>query len=772
MKKKIQQNKQSLSILALLTAVALIFCVFLLHYHSVERENCIQRLQAYTQGAAANVQDCVKRSQNYMSKVSGIIYDAYQESEEEGLQRLSTLGAADMITRLQLLMPDGTLYTSDGAISDPTLSFSDLARQGSGALPRSVDQRASNRYIVRLFTPVRRDGTTVAILCGVVDTSRLGRLFSTAAYNGNAQLFLLEGKSGNCLIDPWHDTPGKLQDFSSYSFARGYNYEQLYQELFNVQSGSTALRRSSSAPRYQMYHVPAGYGDWTVMLAAQDSAVFAQSNSFLFLFGFMALLLVVLSAAFFAWFLWDVRQTQIRTDLRLRGARYMQDVQQTLFRAHVHPERFVTTLDKIAAYLAADAAVFFALEHDQLILRNLSGAADKAPPKNSDLFKVLPQVAKVVMADGSFSSNRPYGWGDKDWQTARSIGIRNIMLVRLDAMDGKGSIGILGAINTDVLWDDTTPLDQVSLSYSMAIENARNYQTLAYMSQVDELTGVMNRNSYETRIAELTGATNNSIGCIYIDANGLHEINNHLGHDAGDEMLCAVADTLLSNFEKKDVFRLGGDEFAVLTHGVSRVELEARVDKICKTIDKIGYSISVGLEWQENNPQVAQVVTAAEATMRENKAAYYANHGGERQMRNLNTRMEQTLAAKRDADSLLSYLAPNFLGIYFVDPNKDACRTMVGEDFFKDMLAQSKDSFLGAMSLYIQARVVPEEQQKIRDFCHYDALMERLATENNLELRYHRLDGKEVLLQVRQPRRAGDNEDEIMWIFSMSKDHS
>lgn len=770
MKKKLQQNKQSLSILLLLTMVAVILCVFLLRYYSVERESCVRHLREYTQDTSVQIRRGVERSQNYMNKISNIIYDSFLLSESTGQQRLSTLGAVDMLSRLELLMPDGTLYTPDGVTTDPTLSFDYLSKMGSGILPRSVDQHSSNRYVVRIFTPVRRSGKTAAILCGVVDVDRLAYIFTTTAYDGKAQLFLLEGRSGSCLIDPWHDVPGKLQDFDRYSFSRGYSHERLYEEFFNAREGSTALRGPNAPGKYYMYYAPVGCQDWMVMLAVPQNVAFAQANSVLFLFGFMVLLLVVLSVIFFAWFLWDVRQNQLRTDLRLRGARYMQDVQQTLFRAHVHPERFGVALDKVTEYLAADATAFFSLEHDQLILRNLSGAADKAPPKNSDLFKAFPQTAKAVMASGSFSSNRPYAWGERDWQSARSIGIRNIMLVRLNAMDGKGVIGILGAINTDVLWDDTTPLDQVALSFSMAIENSRNYQTLAYMSQVDELTGVMNRNSYETRVAELTGITGAPIGCIYIDANGLHEINNHLGHDAGDEMLRAVADTLLSIFEKKDVFRLGGDEFAVLVRAMSRQELELRAEKISQAVEKVGYSVSLGLEWQENNPQVAQVVSAAEATMRQNKADYYANHGGERQMRNLNTRMEQTLAAKRDADSLLSCLAPNFLGIYFVDPKKDTCRTMVGADFFKDMLAQSKDSFQGAMDIYIQSRVAPEDQQRMLDFCHYDHLVAALAQQVDMHLDYHRADGRSVHLQVRQPRRAEDNEHEIMWIFSMGRD--
>ena len=51
--------------------------------------------------------------------------------------------------------------------------------------------------------------------------------------------------------------------------------------------------------------------------------------------------------------------------------------------------------------------------------------------------------------------------------------------------------------------------------------------------------------------------------CVYIDANGLHELNNERGHEAGDLMLRFVADSLMEQFPKGSLYRVGGDEFVV-----------------------------------------------------------------------------------------------------------------------------------------------------------------------------------------------------------------
>lgn len=745
-----------------------VMSIFIVRYRSMERAACVARLQEQTEEAGRRIETAVDRAQDYLSKISDIVYDRQMESEEAGREALAELGNMDMISRLELIMADGNYYSANGPFTDPTLSFAQFSKLGSGITQRSLDQQSPNRFVIRLFTPVRRNRQTVAILCGVVRLDRLPAFFPVTAYGGEAQLFLVEGKTGNFLIDSWHDTPGNVRDSDPYVFTRGYSKEQYSGDIYNRRDGLAVLKSPTTPERYYVAYNAVDLEDWMVVLAVPEGEVFAQSGNALF--WLMAVILVALAAAFLFWFLRDTRQRQAHTELRLRGARYMLNVQQILFRAHTQSKLFHKALDEVASYLAADSTLYCALEPDgRLVLRSLGGAAsDKAPPKRSDFFQIFPQTAKTVLEEGRFFSNRPFLWGERDWQSARQLGVRNIMLVRLDKMDGKTPLGLLGVINVDALWDgdDTTPLDQVALSFSMALENASNYQKLAYMSQVDELTGVMNRNSYETRLEELAKRADGSLGCVYIDANGLHEINNHLGHDAGDEMLRSVADALLSSFDKETIFRIGGDEFVVLVQDMPREEIERRAKKVADAVEKVKYSVSVGIDWQDKEPQIGRVVAAAEAAMRQNKADYYANHGGERQMRNLNTHLEQTLSAKRDADALLSCLAPNFLGIYFVNPQTDACRCLASADFFKQALDESKGSFLSAMDIIIQARVHPDDQERMLEFCRYDVLVSKLKTEGDQEIVYQCTDGTAVRVQVRQPRRAGDDVHEIMWIFT------
>lgn len=65
----------------------------------------------------------------------------------------------------------------------------------------------------------------------------------------------------------------------------------------------------------------------------------------------------------------------------------------------------------------------------------------------------------------------------------------------------------------------------------------------------------------------------NSIGVVYLDVNGLKEINDNLGHDSGDELLKACAKIIQNSFEIGSYYRIGGDEFVIICIDISENEL-------------------------------------------------------------------------------------------------------------------------------------------------------------------------------------------------------
>jgi diguanylate cyclase (GGDEF)-like protein len=93
-------------------------------------------------------------------------------------------------------------------------------------------------------------------------------------------------------------------------------------------------------------------------------------------------------------------------------------------------------------------------------------------------------------------------------------------------------------------------------------------EAIREMASKDSLTGVRNKNAYNTEIEEVTKAcdegTLDSYGLAMIDLNFLKVINDTYGHEKGDISIQTISDIVCEVFDHSPVFRVGGDEFVVI----------------------------------------------------------------------------------------------------------------------------------------------------------------------------------------------------------------
>ena len=78
-------------------------------------------------------------------------------------------------------------------------------------------------------------------------------------------------------------------------------------------------------------------------------------------------------------------------------------------------------------------------------------------------------------------------------------------------------------------------ISAVICTYMMSLKFQRFLyaRKVTILSETDLLTGLFNRNSYERKLKVYSSMCNQVFACIYVDVNGLHEINNTKGHVAG-----------------------------------------------------------------------------------------------------------------------------------------------------------------------------------------------------------------------------------------------
>jgi diguanylate cyclase (GGDEF)-like protein len=107
---------------------------------------------------------------------------------------------------------------------------------------------------------------------------------------------------------------------------------------------------------------------------------------------------------------------------------------------------------------------------------------------------------------------------------------------------------------------------------SSALRNAHLVEQIRYQALHDPLTGLPNRALILDRADQMLARGHRDctpVSALFLDLDGFKEINDTLGHDAGDKLLQAVASRLNSVVRQCDTLaRLGGDEFVVLVNGV------------------------------------------------------------------------------------------------------------------------------------------------------------------------------------------------------------
>lgn len=162
----------------------------------------------------------------------------------------------------------------------------------------------------------------------------------------------------------------------------------------------------------------------------------------------------------------------------------------------------------------------------------------------------------------------------------------------------------------------------------IAVENFVIKDRMTHLASFDQLTRLQNRNAYELSLPGYPARAAASLSCVYLDANGLHELNNQKGHDAGDRMLKTVANALSGQFGSGDCFRVGGDEFIAFAPDVSPAELERKTAALRRTVEKSGYHVSLGVSTQSvDGLDLYTLVKAAEKAMYQDKSEFYAATG-------------------------------------------------------------------------------------------------------------------------------------------------
>lgn len=192
-------------------------------------------------------------------------------------------------------------------------------------------------------------------------------------------------------------------------------------------------------------------------------------------------------------------------------------------------------------------------------------------------------------------------------------------------MDG-GVTAILAAVNVHRGGCDLALLRTTIPYLSQVIILQKMQKQQEYLTYHDDLTGLLNRNSFVGYLAELKEKKLKSLGALSVDINGLKNFNKEFGREYGDEVVIRVGEVLEEYFRGASVFRLTGDEYLAIVENVSYDVFKTKVHRAHEKLDNISLGLATfGYAWEKIDIDVDSVVSSAESMMREEKQKYYKN---------------------------------------------------------------------------------------------------------------------------------------------------
>lgn len=159
---------------------------------------------------------------------------------------------------------------------------------------------------------------------------------------------------------------------------------------------------------------------------------------------------------------------------------------------------------------------------------------------------------------------------------------------------------------------------------ALALLNARLLEHVQKLAELDGLTAVANRRTFETVLErELSRArrTGDEVGLVFIDVDRFKELNDTHGHQAGDELLRRVGRLLVENSRDFDTAaRYGGDEFALVLPGSSVAAAFDVAERIRGVLGDLDATLSLGVaSFPLHADDAASLVQAADEALYESK---------------------------------------------------------------------------------------------------------------------------------------------------------
>lgn len=733
-----------------------------LYVQKATEQQCYDTLRKTTENLGKEIKNNTCNNQEQLEIIADVIASRGNIDSDQTKHILKSYMTRGEISHLEVLLPDNRVITCDGNYVDAsgTLSYAEEVEKGEYVSTNAtVDISYGDKKVLKSAVPILQKGETIGILYGITEVNSLPLYYVADSYAENASIYLIDGDSGDFIMDTWHLSLGNIADWSKHK-VKGQKTSEIDTDIKSGKSGYLVGYSERVKENMYSYYTPVGINNWSVMLSIPESTVMKIARQTEHAMYGMAIITVAILVAYFVWLL-ALRKKDIER------VEYMLEVEKSLFDAHKHTENIENTLGTVADYMKAETAFFTKVKNgiiDEVYCWSNKDDFDINAAENRPVKVVIPGFN----GDGTSMKFGKKLYNLRDCGLPYDYYIDSYIVTSVYDVK-KRFVGVLGVVNMDKVWKNADYIENVAGTFSLAVNNISSYQSLREMGIIDSLTGLLNRNCFERTIENLDKNEYRNVACVYIDANGLHNINNRFGHEAGDNMLKAVAQALQSKFGSDKTYRIGGDEFVAFTFGDSEKQIEENIESIKNDIEKQGYSISYGVSFSEVSTNAERFIKQAERNMLDNKYSYYHKKGVENN-KDGDWTISKANISEHDMDTFLSAVAPKFTGGYIVNFDDDTVRVIYVPKFFKSMLKITNGKFKEALRMYLNEKVDSKYHRNYEPFFDYEWIERQIQEGNVPEIEFERTNGELAKMHIIKAPDYSENHRETVWIFETIKE--
>lgn len=626
MKKQLSQLMPTLVVLILILALTVTTYNISLKQ---EEEECWNRLENASEAIIQSIQSRVNDDLNYLRLIGkDFSNEDHLPTYEEYRDRFATFEDVSLFERVDLLMKNNTLYTMHGDVQQIYSNDFLILNSTAEYMDLVHTDTLTNERSVNYYVPILQNDSVVAYLVGVIQCDALDEKFYTPILNGKTHNLIIDTTDGQVVMDNKNMNIDNIASDTDFKLLA--SKKNVVKAINSLKSGVVTFKKGN-INQYLIYK-PVKIYNWELLITVSENVAFASTLMLKQNYMIMVICEIVILLLYCGFYIKKVRRISLKShelseDLNVSNTliqcvrilsnsadqkRSIDEILQIICEFYQAQRCYVLDLDMdnkktngIYEYgkqyddIHVENMVRFCLEHMDLVNQFFENQ------KSYYIDDVTNEISVTSPIYSSFIQQK----------------IHSIIVVPF--MDDKQINGVFAVDNPKQNYYQKDFLESLCFFIKTAMAREKEKAKLKNLSYVDSLTYAQNRNHFNEYIEQNRNKELHFLGVIYLDLNGLKEVNDKMGHIAGDTLII-TASYVLQEIFLDNSYRVGGDEFVVIEQDVSELLFFDQYSKLLNRMKELEISVATGCVWKEACINLSEILQEADQKMYEDKKHYYS----------------------------------------------------------------------------------------------------------------------------------------------------